>query len=62
MVDRENYVIYLCGYTKFGHTNWYPWKKFYDMKSIGHQKKTLKNTETRKEFLSHGAILILLNF
>ena len=38
MVDKDKYVIYLCGYTEFGHTNWYPWKKFYDVfKHLGYE-------------------------
>ena len=26
--NRDKFIVYLLGFTEFGHTNWYPWKKF----------------------------------
>ena len=29
--DKNQYVVTLMGYSKPGHTNWFPWNRFYDV-------------------------------
>ena len=29
--NKDKFIVYLLGFTQFGHTNWYPWKKFQEV-------------------------------
>jgi len=54
VIDKDNHVIYLCGYTQFGHTNWYPWKKFFEVfEHLGYEvywasKQDIRRHENKK--------------
>ncbi len=51
-MKAKNWIITLMGYTNPGHTNWYPWKKFYEVfNELGYETEwvELENLEVKKD-------------
>ena len=47
---KDKYTIYLLGYTQFGHTNHFPWKKFYEVfKHLGYNIKWVEQHDIGNE-------------
>ena len=47
--NRDKFVVYLLGFTQFGHTNWYPWKKFQEVfEHLGYECRWVEKADIQQ--------------
>jgi len=47
--NRDKFVVYLLGFTQFGHTNWYPWKKFQEVfEHLGYECRWVEKEDVKQ--------------
>ena len=47
--NKDKFIVYLLGFTQFGHTNWYPWKKFQEVfEHLGYECRWVEKEDIKQ--------------